>query len=808
MLNVPFFPIVGEEETRHFKNSYLSVLAEKAGVDTPMVMKAVQRPLDPDTWQEYRYELLRQLRPLEYKGSQYYPLHPTGGSRTVVAFIHGDLEEVITNCGSCSEDIVAYIKALTTTEFCYGLHRLTGVNLVLKEDEEVGLLTDGLGYISTDLLEEMGAKNIIQMRAFHSNLRKPGISKGLLKRQPDLPPRTIRMSLSQLKGNISKKDWQGQVDLDIGILRRFEGKPPKARDSWSMNEFHHEIRDAEVPDAVEKAQLYCDVMKDPLKLMEFRGLLTREDESLGLVEHLIKIAATSTVNGLRRPRLERHPFVATQIESICASRLRHLATSGSREFWYPTASEVMTVDELKLAVKTDLYPPGTEVAVWRYPVLEGRNIGYGIVVGPSDSPAEVSVGKEIAEICAMDSDGDTVIVTDETKRVELARRLREEGRQVIKKNHRRLKSSLYELPDVIAKNLFSPGVGTACLSSVSCHLAGDVEGRRFGAELNQSCTDSLKFDVNTSDDRRKAKELLDRYGLPDHLCHRDDKRAFSRPESTTPYTSSHLWKSVAEVYLKEMGEHRKERLPARAYANLLGNRAFDLTPDQLKRVTEMYRFYASKARQIHTTEEDDEEKASRFRDLYATLRNWKTRLDGDPRHLAAAAWTIAHSSTDQNSIGAFALRVFAEELVPLLAEVYNCRELAVLEGIDDNVRDKTRSGLRGHYTTTNNPVTPRLREQLGEKTSLKPVSIALVNLADGVSVKDVEAALLEQVGEVFEDSNRPLPAFECCGHEYRSVDGRRLCDLADADVRVFKSIGHLKGQVITFRNSLKVYIED
>ena len=279
IISTPFFPVKGEMELRLFKNSYLSVIAEQLGISTPLVMKEVQRPLDCESWQEYRFDLLRQLKPIFHEGAQYFPLHTTGNSRTVVAYIHEELEDLLLNLVSCSEDCIAYLKACTTTEYPYGIHRLEGVTVKLNDDEHDGVLTDGLGYISEDLLsDEIGANNIVQMRCFHSALSKSGIVKGLLKIDRYLPARCITLSRSQLKGKIYENEWSGVIGLDIGILRKFEGPPSKADDSWSFLEYWHDLRDTEIPDAVAKAKKYCEIMKDPLKICQYRGILKKKGD--------------------------------------------------------------------------------------------------------------------------------------------------------------------------------------------------------------------------------------------------------------------------------------------------------------------------------------------------------------------------------------------------------------------------------------------------------------------------------------------------------------------------------------------------
>lgn len=803
IISVPFFPVKGEMEHRHFKNSYLSVIAEEAGVESPLVMKEVRRPSDCESWQEYRFDLLNQLKPIVHDNHTYYPLHPTGGSRSVVAFAHEDLEERLLSLCACSEDVIAYLKGATTTEFPYGIHRLEQVHVEIQDDEQNGLLTDGLGYASSNVFKALGMKNIFQMRCFHASLSKAGIGKGLVKIKHELPPNTIRLSRSQLKGKINLDEWNGSISLDIGILRRFEGAPPTAHDSWSFLEYWHDIRDSEIPQAVGQAKIYCDIMKDPLKLAQHRGLVSRDDETMSLVEHLIQIAATSTVNGIRRPRLERHPFLAMHIESICASRLRHLATSGSREFPYPVVTEIMTTPELKIAVKTNLFEPSTEVAILRYPCLEGRNLAYGVVIGPSDSDAEISCGKEIAQICAMDSDGDAVLISDESSRVDLAKQLRATREDTIKKNHKRLHSSLYELPDVIARNLFSAGIGTATLCAVACELAGDEEGRHFSAELTQATTDSIKYSVDTTDGRREAKRLLDQYGLPDHLSHKDDRRAFAKIESTTAYTSSPLWQAVAQTFHEEMGEYRKERLPTRAFTNLLGAQAFILAPEDLKSLTAVFRWYASKARNIHESDSDEEEKARRFADLYDSLRAWKSGLKGDLRQWGAAAWTISNSGSDLNSVGAFAFRVFAEELVPMLAEVYQCKELVwerASSGISKTDNVKT-------CLPTTAPLAPKFNRTLPNSTTNAPLSIALVNLQDGIEPETIEGLLHRSEVRVMEHPDRPLPALGEVGLYLANHEGDRLCDLADKDIPLYRQLGLIGGDIVTFKNSLKIYFQ-
>lgn len=790
-LLVSFIPIKGTMEYRPLKNTYLQRLSEIEGIEHPLIMKEVQRQTDCDSWQEYRFEMLRQIESVEYKGANYVPLHPTGSSRSVVAFIHSALEDKLLGLVSYAEEAIAYLKAATTTEYPYGIHELKSVRVYVRDDEIDGQLTDGLGYISTDLFFELGYKNIIQMRCFQQGGNKPGIAKGLLKVDSSLPERSICFSKSQLKGRVHPEDWAGQVDLDLGVLRKFEGPPPTAKSSWSFTEFWHDIRDSEIKEAKDRARDLCDTLKDPKKLSDFRGLSHREEDAMGILEKIIDIAARSSKSSSRFPSLEFHPFVQTQVEGICASRLRHLAISGAKEFSYPVVTEVMTKEPLKWLVKTLLYPPGTEVCIMRYPILEGRNVAYGVVVGPSDSLSEVSCGYGIAQICAMDSDGDAVIITDEPRRVELARRLRDQEQEVIHKNHRRLKSSLYELPDVLIKNLFSAGVGTATLCTVACELSNDQEGRRFAAELTQACTDSVKFSVDTREGRREAKRLLDEYGLPDHLAHKNSPQAFKSVEATVAFSSSPLWFAIASVYKEEMGNHRESRLPTRAYSNVLGKLAFHLDREQSRELTRVYRWYAQKAREVHLSESEEEEKRRRFNDLYDSLLIWKSKLKGNKRDWAAGAWMISHSSSDSNAVGAFAFRVFGDEVISMLREVYLGRELASSE-ISDSQK-------------TLQPFPAESFHPLNDTSELSSTSktFGVVNIPEELTPE--QASEIIKNGEVtLEPSGVYLPAREDFGLELKDSNGRTLGEVVHADLDGLSVGEQVRGDVEVNAKSLKV----
>jgi hypothetical protein len=236
----------------------------------------------------------------------------------------------------------------------------------------------------------------------------------------------------------------------------------------------------------------------------------------------------------------------------------------------------------------------------------------------------------------------------------------------------------------------------------------------------------------------------------------------------------------------------------------MGNQAFILPPEDLKHLTSVFRWYASKARAIHVSESDSEEKARRFADLYDSLRAWKSGLKGDLKQWAAAAWTISSSSSDLNTVGAFSLRVFTEEIVPILAEVYQCKEMMPRTS-KDRADDKGKSYQPNPTTKALEPKFSRVKPST---FTACPKSIALVNIKSGFKPEDIGNLIQSSSVHVIEDHDRPLPALRDVGLFLTNQEGERICDIADADIPTYRSRGITGGDVVTFRNSLKVFFDD
>lgn len=681
-LVVPYLGTGPGTQYRYLKNCYAFELAVLHGIKTPLIFKEVRRPDRCDSYQEYRYELLRQLQPLsateiklylpdiEDKGS-WLPLYPVGQTRGAVAYIHQRLYPLVIGLAGRAEDVIAYLKAAVSSEYAYHLHKISELNIQIKEDEVDGVLTDGLGYCHPDLLQELGGRETIQFRMFHAGLKHAGLAKGLLKGDADLPPNTIRLSKSQLKGKIIDLEWRGgDKEMVIGILRKYRN-PSVARESYTFLEFWHELRDAEIPLAVTAAKELIEILKDPRKLCGYLGVFNRENEDLSMVESLMKIAAGTSKKNPLLPDLWKHPYVQKTVIGACASKLRHLAISGAREWPYPIVTEILTSLDKGRSILTSLFPVGTELAVARYPLLEGRNIGYGTVTGPSNSPTEVILGFEIASITNSDSDGDAVMLMDDSFRVGLAKRIEQERTGKISKNLERLNSSLFELPDVIAKNLFTASVGMATLAMVAAEIKKDVSGRRACAETVQACTDAMKKSVNTSAGRKLAKELLDGYGLPDHIVYRNDPLQFSDPDKTMAFDSSSLWKAIANVYKVEGQSMKKNSLSLRSFANILSSWSYKLDKVQMKELAAVVGQAYKELREIYQTEKDEKLRLEKVKSIFDRLLIWKENLKGEPKHWAASCWTLAHSSTHPSATGGLVFRVFSAEILELLKEVYS-----------------------------------------------------------------------------------------------------------------------------------------
>ncbi len=468
------------------------------------------------------------------------------------------------------------------------------------------------------------------------------------------------------------------------------------------------------------------------------------------------------------------------------------------------------------------------MALARYPLLEGRNIAHGVVIGPSDSPAEIQVGRRIAEITASDCDGDCLLLMAEPRRVELAKKLDLERTEVITKNHRRLCSSHFELKDVIVKNLYSAGVGSCTLAMISAELQGDTASRQDLAVTVQACTDSLKYDVDTRAGRRKAKEILEKFGLPPHLTSRNDRRQFSSPGTTDPFNSSPIWEAVAQIFKSEIGVLADQTLPIRAFAHVLGHEAFDLTKEQIKELAAVLRWAAERCKAIHEDENlDEQERRNRFRDLLDTLRIWKRQRPGNPRHWAAAAWSLSCSSVNKDATGAVVLHAFAEELLPMLAEVCDARELIPLlpksenpdgtvdydirwnhrglELMPDTSQAIRRGGRRDYYPSLTPAEVARKDRKFEVSEGLARIS--LVSLREGVTTVVLAEAI--RAGEVMVQplqgtEARWIPAMETHAHGVFDDKGRLLAEIKDSTLAAFLAAGDLSGDLVVNGKTVEV----
>ena len=805
MLVVPVIEQSLEVSYTVWKHTMVNELAKREGIDVPVIIKDLKIDHDAESWSERQWSLKGQLldldstncpevfgKPLE---SVYEPVLVTGSSKSRVVFIEESIAEKVKALFNSPEEMISYGKAVTSEFSCYGLWNLEDVNVKVVPDEGVDLYRDGIGEISGDLLKEMGGLSpLIQFRAVRLGLSESSIAKGCLKLNPTLPSRTIVFTEGQIKG--LKSEWNSKQDLWLGVLRNYS-KPGKIKDSWTSLEIpaNKEVKAAEIEPAAKEAHRLMDILEDPLKVSEYKGLIDRE-EGFSLFDQVLRVAVGSkTIRKL--PPLENHPYIRLGLQDLMASKLRSLATDGATKWDYLLSSGTL-VNEDGRAIKTSLYPIGTRLVVRRYPILLVDSYGY--VTGPSDHPQTLLAGQSIRADLMMDDDGDVAAVIDCDHRYECTVKARSEMKKQVTKTHERLSSTFWETDSTIARNVGSSGIGSCTYSMLAAKIAGhDQEAEEMALEL-QKAVDSMKWSCRG--DTKKAKEVLEEHGLPSHIAHRKDKKQFRKPETTDMFESD-LWNRVAEVYKSRMAAIECEVLPLSAYSNLFRKDSHGLSSNEYRHLQDIYRWYCSRIKHI-TNLEDESYKQEKMAELFNSLRAWAA--DKNDSYICAA-WSLCHANSSKNNRASFVFQTFRDgnRLEKLLAKVYKSESLERIyeSEAEEILEDEVKSGLNSLLVRSGIPLEINHHEEDDNEQTSKLKTVALVNLQKPAAF--VAGLIKSGLYEFKHDLERPLPGIGSYGMYVNSKAGS-IAEVADKDVRLVENAqGKLRGlEVIEYRRSIKL----
>lgn len=810
-LIVPVLEQDGSVGYKALKNTMLGELAKQHDLKIPVIIKDLKLSHDNESWSERQWDLRGQLLELSSENTPevfglklehvYLPVLVSGSTKSRIIFLEERLADRVKALFTSPEELLSYGKSVSSEYTCYGLWQLEDVHVRVEPDMGKELHRDGIGEISQDLLEEMGElAPLIQFRAVRSRLLKPSISKGCLKLNKSLPARTIVFTEGQLKGDGLQQDWNGRQSLWLGVLRSYN-KVGKCRESWTSIEIpgNAKVKEAEIQPSVEIAHKLMDIMDEPTKAAEYKGLLDR-DEGFSKLDQILRIAMGSK-STRKLPPLSQHPYVRLGLQDLMAAKLRQIAVDGGTKWNYLLSSGTLLTGDGR-AIKTNLYKPGTRLALRRYPILLVDS--YGIVVGPSEHDQEVQIGKTIAEELMADHDGDMLALIDCELRYEATVKARSQMEQSISKTHERLSSTFWETDSVISRNVGSSGVGSCTYAMLSAKIAGqDQLAEEMGVEL-QKAVDSLKWSCRG--DVKKASEVLNTYGLPAHIAHRHDKKQFKRPETTDTFDSP-LWNSIVDVYKKRSASMQSQILPLSAFGGIFGNKSHGLSKPKYRHLVDVYRWYCSHVKYISALE-DESYKQEKMAELFDTLRSWSA--DKDERYVCAA-WMMTHSQSSRNNRAAFVFEVFPQ-LIEILAEVYGAEEvervsLADQKDMKDNEKAALKQGMRSMLMRSGVPLA--IDRHVTSKEDRNDVlrTVALVSL-EAVTPDELSEVIAQGKYELKPNADRPLPALNANGIDVIH-SGRRVAQVADADVAKALSLNGAKFsgcEVLTYRKSVKVVI--
>jgi len=806
---VPVIEQDGSLSYKSFENTLLGSLSKAMDIAIPAIIKDIKISADSESYMERQWEIKSQLLELTPSSSikpfdvslnaTYKASLITGNQKNRVVYLHEDIHERLKGIFVSPEEMLSYGKFLSTEFTCYGAHSLSGVNIQVVPDAfRDGYEYDGLGFCSKDIMEALGVHNLIQFRAVRSELKLPGVSKGLLKCDPSLglPPNTIMFTHGCLKGAGEKDGWVGLQNLWIGVLRNYQ-KPGRVKDSWTWSEIptHKYVKETEIPQAINRANELMDIIGEPAKALEYKGLLDR-DEGFSMLDQVLRVAVGATIGNVLPP-LTQHPYLAMGLRDLMASKLREVAVDGAISWNYLVNTATIHDKNEPRAIRTCLYPVGTEVVIRRYPII--LRDSWGVVVGNSDGSQEIQMAEQVQKEVAADHDGDQIAIIECSRRLKIAKEERDNPNSVVSKNHERLMSTWWELQQTIAKNIGSSGVGTATYGLLASKISGnDKLAEELCSEL-QKAVDSMKWSVKA--DIKKCREALDEYGLPVHVAHRHDPKQFKAPETTDSFEDAN-WTAVVNVFKSRT--EKLEILPLSAYGSIFGYDAHGLSKAKFRELVMVYRFYCAKIRSLHELK-DETYRREKIGELFESLRAWASDKTG--ANWICAAWQLCHQQASKNNRAVFVFELWREHLITILGGIYHSQEMErVSEEFKSDIKltemdlKSLQVGIKKDIYPTGVPIQIN-PEVVSINTSKKLSSVAIVNL-NGISPVELSELIKKNDVEVVASKDRFLPGFDCNGLDVVTSQGK-VAEIADVDIQNFSN-SVLEGEVLEFKNSLKV----
>ena len=805
-LIVPVLEQDGTLDYKSLKNSLLGHLAQEQGIQIPAILKDIKTSSDSETWAERQWEIKSHLlditpdsdiKPFDAPLTATYRASLIiGTQKNRVLYLHEAIHEQLKGLFVSPEEMLSYGKFISTEFTCYGAHELQGVHVsVVPDDFREGMSFDGLGFCSPDIMNAMGVNALIQFRAVRGSLNQPGVAKGLLKVDECLPNNTILLTHGCLKGAGAKGDWNGVQDLWVGVLRDYQ-KPGRVKDSWTWNEIpgHKTVKEHEIPQTVSKAHELMDIISEPAKALEYKGLLDR-DEGFSMLDQVLRTAVGAT-GGNRLPPLTQHPYLALGLRDLMASKLREIAVDGATSWHYLVNTATIEIENQPRAIRTNLFPVGTEVVIRRYPII--LRDSWGVVVGPADGPQEIEMSELVQKEVAADHDGDQIAVIECPRRLEIAKKERGTGDSTVSKSRRRLCSTWWEHSQVIASNIGGSSVGLCTYGLLSAAIKDAPEKEEL-KDVLQASVDKMKWDceVNTS----LAREALDKWGLPSHIAQRHNSLQFKSPDTTNRFEDKN-WNACVDVFVTRT--EKQEVLPLSAYGTVLfGKDAHGLSKADFRELVSVYRFYCSRIKALHALE-NESYRQEKIGELFDSLRAWAS--DKTSPSWICAAWQLCHQQSSRNNRAVFVFEVWRTHLVELLAKVYKSEVMARLTPDSDIQLTKEefmalQNGLKGKLVPINTKLAIEYHAPQDKTESKGIKSVGIVKL-NGVNPEELAEKI--QNGEVKSrsDETRPLPGIGANGLDL-VVGESKVAEVADGDVASFDP-SLLKGEVQVFRNSLKL----
>ncbi len=810
-LIVPVLEQDGSVGYKALKNTMLSELAKQHDLKIPVIIKDLKLSHDNESWSERQWDLRGQLLELSSENTPevfglklehvYLPVLVSGSTKSRIIFLEERLADRVKALFTSPEELLSYGKSVSSEYTCYGLWQLEDVHVRVEPDMGKELHRDGIGEISQDLLEEMGElAPLIQFRAVRSRLLKPSISKGCLKLNKSLPARTIVFTEGQLKGDGLKQDWNGRQSLWLGVLRSYN-KVGKCRESWTSIEIpgNAKVKEAEIQPSVEIAHKLMDIMDEPTKAAEYKGLLDR-DEGFSKLDQILRIAMGSK-STRKLPPLSQHPYVRLGLQDLMASKLRSLAVDGGTKWNYLLHTGTLTSGNER-GIKTNLGNIGDYVVLRRYPCLIADS--WAIITGRTENDAEIQMSKMCTEETLSDSDGDCIGLIFCPIRLEATQKARAELNLNLSKSRNRKCSTFWETPAVIASQVGSSSIGSATYSLLGAAIHNRMDVAIEMAHEVEAAVCSQKWDCRA--DVKKCRQVLEEFPLPTYIAASKQKSQFKRIETTEKFDSP-LWNSVVDVYKKRSSAMQSKVLPLSAYGGIFGNKSHGLSKPEYRHLVDVYRWYCSRVKYISGLE-DESYKQEKMAELFDTLRSWSA--DKDERYVCAA-WMMTQSQSSRNNRAAFVFEVFPQ-LIEILAEVYGAEEVERVSLVDqkdmkDNEKAALKQGMRSMLMRSGVPLA--IDRHVTSKEDRNDVlrTVALVSL-EAVTPDELSEVIAQGKYELKPNADRPLPALNANGIDVIH-SGRRVAQVADADVSKAMSLNGAKFsgcEVLTYRKSVKVVI--